>query len=1331
MQTKMLVKKPEPVSGLINNPVNNKQKDKPATSKKNVRTTDYKKLLQIMLFDPDAITREEFMFLQSVIGYRQAVDIREESKLRKKQRKLEQANVAMKPTGLEKPKPEVKKGEDGKTEAKTPLQMKKNDSNTASDIPHNLRTGLEKISGVDLSDVIVHPNSDKPKQLSALAYTQGNDIHIAPGQEKHLPHEGWHAVQQKQGRVEPTIQMKTGELVNDNGGLEREADVMGARAAEAAKGMSAADTSQIKNRDSENKGTGNFVIQKKDDSTGKKPKIKESELEEIQLKGMANFKAQTKTAEYLKENPSGARIKVKYGNFAKGTVKISRTGDSYRMLPQALSLLKNPFSLQSDIIKAYKPCLVVSLNNGKLDGFLSIWDGANVPKMGYLKSQFISDPTMLGLRGINLDNSLQIVNSIDRGILKFGINNATAKVGRAFNCRISLNFEPDSGKIGFSGNADINIKGLATGTLGLERTTQGKVIGTVGLAVNLTPHLTGGVQVKLDGESVTGEGKVGYAGEKLSGQVILRVGDKNNLQKDGNKQTKPSKGGNSQKPQYVLSGEGDLMFQFTNWLSGNAHCEVDEKGNVTIVGQIVPQAELILFQQKDFIKPLFKVEARASYGIPIVGNIFIFANLGLEAFAKLGPAKLYNIAVNGTYSTDPSKSNDFSIQASLNISASAGIKMIAKGGAGLEILGHDIKAGVSLTAIAGLAAYAEATPIIGYKENAKSGQDKKGDFFISGELEIAAQPFFGLEGDLFVEVDSPLFSPLGDHEWKWPLFNKSYPLGGSFGILAKVNHVLGSNQVPEIEFGKVDFSAEKFLTDLMNDKTGGKKSEEKKPGKWNEKNSKATQPPKVKGKSKTDDKKGKKSSTLDVKAPKYTKPNKKKAVDPNARTADGKTVKQHQNETVKRGSKGKAKFNKKKPTDKTSSAKKSRDQQVINGLRELETLTRKYEKNNGATLEEIRYDANAVKKKYAAISSINISDGGKDWDYKYTYNPTETKDGPKKGNKILSPKAKFKQGTKTNELWVERGKPGSKDNVVMTTGQKDLEKDKTVWSKLDKAAKNKVYKLKQPKNRTFKQKDVDEASKAAEKCLDKDDVTKIQYGGAPGTHMWVEANPLTEKGEPGFPPKENCKGWDYARDLNKVQKNSWVKGHLLNHNLHGPGIKSNLVPMTQKSNSDMREGPEKLAKNLIKNKVLYYRTDVTFHSGKEPIMYFPKTITVVVGEKVDNKIINKKTYSIDQERPPENVENVTYNLNTIGRDLLRDKFGIPEVFAKEILIVKGKTGQFKNILDLRVKMQKYYNNQLDPNTTFTQVKIRSFKEDYIKLVSAIDNKKLIISEIKR
>ncbi len=96
-------------------------------------------------------------------------------------------------------------------------------------LPDGLKVGLEQLSGTDLSGLRVHYNSAKPAQLNAHAYTQGRDIHVAPGQERHVPHEGWHAVQQMQGRVRPTMELQ-GTAINDDVGLEREADVMGTRA---------------------------------------------------------------------------------------------------------------------------------------------------------------------------------------------------------------------------------------------------------------------------------------------------------------------------------------------------------------------------------------------------------------------------------------------------------------------------------------------------------------------------------------------------------------------------------------------------------------------------------------------------------------------------------------------------------------------------------------------------------------------------------------------------------------------------------------------------------------------------------------------------------------------------------------------------------------------------------------------------------------------------------------------------------------------------------------------------------------------------------------------
>jgi len=107
-------------------------------------------------------------------------------------------------------------------------------------LPDGLKTGMEALSGIALDDVRVHRNSARPAQLQALAHTQGSDIHLGPGQERHLAHEAWHVVQQKQGRVRPTMALG-GTAINDDAGLEREADTMGARAAGTV-GMRAAGT---------------------------------------------------------------------------------------------------------------------------------------------------------------------------------------------------------------------------------------------------------------------------------------------------------------------------------------------------------------------------------------------------------------------------------------------------------------------------------------------------------------------------------------------------------------------------------------------------------------------------------------------------------------------------------------------------------------------------------------------------------------------------------------------------------------------------------------------------------------------------------------------------------------------------------------------------------------------------------------------------------------------------------------------------------------------------------------------------------------------------------
>ncbi|TNF37942.1 MAG: DUF4157 domain-containing protein [Deltaproteobacteria bacterium] len=103
-----------------------------------------------------------------------------------------------------------------------------------------VRAQMEGALGQDFSNVKVHPNSSAASALGAKAFTQGNDIHFAPGQynpasqsgQALIGHELAHVVQQVRGRVPATGHAK-GVPLNDDPGLEAEADARGAAAASA------------------------------------------------------------------------------------------------------------------------------------------------------------------------------------------------------------------------------------------------------------------------------------------------------------------------------------------------------------------------------------------------------------------------------------------------------------------------------------------------------------------------------------------------------------------------------------------------------------------------------------------------------------------------------------------------------------------------------------------------------------------------------------------------------------------------------------------------------------------------------------------------------------------------------------------------------------------------------------------------------------------------------------------------------------------------------------------------------------------------------------------
>jgi len=134
----------------------------------------------------------------------------------------------------EKAVPVQSKTADGESTIKKPAS-----EGAKSKLPDGVKGKMEACFGTDFSDVNVHANSDKATEIGALAYAQGSDVHFAPGQfnpdsqkgQELIGHELAHVVQQKEGRVSAKKQ-GAGMPVNNDPGLEKEADEMGVKAAQ-------------------------------------------------------------------------------------------------------------------------------------------------------------------------------------------------------------------------------------------------------------------------------------------------------------------------------------------------------------------------------------------------------------------------------------------------------------------------------------------------------------------------------------------------------------------------------------------------------------------------------------------------------------------------------------------------------------------------------------------------------------------------------------------------------------------------------------------------------------------------------------------------------------------------------------------------------------------------------------------------------------------------------------------------------------------------------------------------------------------------------------------
>ncbi|WP_347067828.1 hypothetical protein [Flavobacterium sp. WV_118_3] len=201
-----------------------------------------------------------------------------------------------------------------------------------------------------------------------------------------------------------------------------------------------------------------------------------------------------------------------------------------------------------------------------------------------------------------------------------------------------------------------------------------------------------------------------------------------------------------------------------------------------------------------------------------------------------------------------------------------------------------------------------------------------------------------------------------------------------------------------------------------------------------------------------------------------------------------------------------------------------------------------------------------------------------------------------------------------------------------------------------------------------------------------------------GRPSMVEAAPLTwiAGNTKGSGPYQDPLGWSYTEGT--IRENIYIRGHLLNDNIHGPGVKWNLVPITRVMNSGMEKDAEREGKQVLekKNSIMWYKTTVnSYYSADkdEREQYFPQKITVAWGEYKNSEGQYDAKGARTQEGEVEFTQGrpaIPYNINDLGETLLVDKLKLNANFAKAVAKERSDYGPFGSMAEFKARMKEYY-----------------------------------------
>lgn len=355
----------------------------------------------------------------------------------------------------------------------------------------------------------------------------------------------------------------------------------------------------------------------------------------------------------------------------------------------------------------------------------------------------------------------------------------------------------DAGNISLGGEATLSdtIPRIKAGKLNVNAERKGDVW-SLGGGGELEPDLSGldaSAKVKLDYKDGLLNGKLtaNYKKSMVEGNVDL------------NAKAVIGEGGGEAEPLKVWGG-GQVGVTAAPWLKATVGLTLDEKGEVTVAGELGLPGSLEIFPRKEINKQLFGLSTQ----IPIVPGIVAEVGGNLSAKAGIGPGALEQLKMGITYNPDHEEDTHITGDAHVKVPADAGLRLAARAGIGLGITGASATGGLELGGMLGIDGAAEATAHIDWMP--KQGLQ------IDTEGYLHASPKFKFDVSGYVAVTALGFS-VYDNRWELA----AYELGSNleFGVRFPIHYKEGQPfnvSLDDVKFEVPPIEPSALVRDLFN-----------------------------------------------------------------------------------------------------------------------------------------------------------------------------------------------------------------------------------------------------------------------------------------------------------------------------------------------------------------------------------------------------------------------------------------------------------------------------------------------------------------------------------